>query len=198
MPEAKKEMSCKDKVNDFRKQLKAAGAYLLKVKKEKIEAPVAEDENKSEVLANLTLAYRHIEDASMRMGKVLQHLNGGVSIYDKNVVGSPKEKETPGGAIADDNSVSLYTVIKPVEYPRGVHREIGYTLELTDEQASGFVSGLIEKQEKTEEKIEQEADENQEIVNDQVAEDEADEEEADEEEADEEEAGEDKKKDPVA
>lgn len=32
-----------------------------------------------EVFANLMLSYRHIEDASMRLGKVLQALNGGVS-----------------------------------------------------------------------------------------------------------------------
>jgi hypothetical protein len=39
-------------------------------------------------MANLTLAYRHLEDASMRIGKVKQARNGGESIYDKNVVGS--------------------------------------------------------------------------------------------------------------
>ncbi len=36
-----------------------------------------------EVPANATLAYRHLEDASMRLGKVLQALDGGVSVYDK-------------------------------------------------------------------------------------------------------------------
>ena len=41
-----------------------------------------------ECIANIILAYRHLEDASMRIGKVKQHLNGGESIYDKNVVGS--------------------------------------------------------------------------------------------------------------
>lgn len=29
------------------------------------------------------LAVRHLEDARMRLGKVIQHLSGGVSIYDK-------------------------------------------------------------------------------------------------------------------
>ena len=41
-----------------------------------------------EVFANLTLCYRHLEDASMRLGKVKQFNNGGESVYDKNVVGS--------------------------------------------------------------------------------------------------------------
>lgn len=36
-----------------------------------------------EVPANVTLAYRHLEDASMRLGKALQALDGGVSVYDK-------------------------------------------------------------------------------------------------------------------
>lgn len=37
----------------------------------------------SEVIANTMIAYRHLEDASMRLGKVLQALDGGVSVYDK-------------------------------------------------------------------------------------------------------------------
>jgi hypothetical protein len=41
-----------------------------------------------EIFANLTLCYRHLEDASMRLGKVKQFNNNGESIYDKNVVGS--------------------------------------------------------------------------------------------------------------
>jgi len=45
----------------------------------------------SEVFANLTLCYRHLEDASMRLGKVKQFMNDGESIYDKNVVGSEQK-----------------------------------------------------------------------------------------------------------
>ena len=33
--------------------------------------------------ANAVLAFRHVEDARMRLGKVLQSLQGGVSILDK-------------------------------------------------------------------------------------------------------------------
>jgi hypothetical protein len=36
-----------------------------------------------EARANIMLAYRHLEDASMRLGKVIQALDGGVSVYDK-------------------------------------------------------------------------------------------------------------------
>jgi hypothetical protein len=36
-----------------------------------------------EAAANITIAYRHLEDASMRLGKAVQALDGGVSVYDK-------------------------------------------------------------------------------------------------------------------
>lgn len=37
----------------------------------------------SEMKANIKLAYRHLEDARMRLGKVMQHIQGGVSIFDR-------------------------------------------------------------------------------------------------------------------
>ena len=40
-------------------------------------------ENRGEMLANLTLAYRHLEDASMRLGKAIQAHDGGTSVYDR-------------------------------------------------------------------------------------------------------------------
>ena len=36
-----------------------------------------------EMRANIMLAYRHLEDARMRVGKVLQAADDGVSILDK-------------------------------------------------------------------------------------------------------------------
>ena len=39
--------------------------------------------NPGEVQANIMLAYRAAEDARMRLGKVIQHLGDGVSVYDK-------------------------------------------------------------------------------------------------------------------
>lgn len=37
----------------------------------------------NETRANLTLAYRHLEDARMRLGKAIQAIDGGVSCYDE-------------------------------------------------------------------------------------------------------------------
>ena len=45
--------------------------------------PNIEGEDKGEMIANTILAYRHLEDAAMRLGKALQAMNGGVSIFDK-------------------------------------------------------------------------------------------------------------------
>jgi hypothetical protein len=39
--------------------------------------------SQGEAIANVMLAYRHLEDASMRLGKVIQALDNGVSVYDK-------------------------------------------------------------------------------------------------------------------
>lgn len=80
----------KDEVDETRKFIKELGKRVELMKEYRKGCPEDEGENRSEVMANLTLCYRHIEDASMRLGKVLQHLNGGVSHYDKNVVGDPR------------------------------------------------------------------------------------------------------------
>ena len=39
--------------------------------------------DKSEILANITLAYRHLEDARMRIGKSIQAYDGGTSVYNR-------------------------------------------------------------------------------------------------------------------
>jgi hypothetical protein len=36
-----------------------------------------------EAVENIILAYRHLEDARMRLGKCIQAMDDGVSIYDK-------------------------------------------------------------------------------------------------------------------
>lgn len=36
-----------------------------------------------EAIANIMLAYRHMEDARMRIGKTIQALDGGISVYDR-------------------------------------------------------------------------------------------------------------------
>lgn len=43
-------------------------------------------DNRAEVCANFMLSFRHLEDASMRLGKAIQAIDGGVSVYDKTQV----------------------------------------------------------------------------------------------------------------
>lgn len=40
-------------------------------------------QDQPEMIANLMLCYRHLEDASMRLGKAIQAHDGGKSVYDK-------------------------------------------------------------------------------------------------------------------
>jgi len=48
----------------------------------------------AEMKANIMLAYRHLEDARMRLGKCMQQIQGGVSIYD------PMEKQRREDAVS--------------------------------------------------------------------------------------------------
>ncbi len=62
-----------DRINEARFQVKAVAETVLELKLGL----------SGEAVANIMLAYRHLEDASMRMGKAIQSLDGGVSVYDK-------------------------------------------------------------------------------------------------------------------
>lgn len=66
---------------EIRGQLEIIGNHLLAEQKsaKDVTYDVKEGEDRGEVVANLMLAYRHIEDARMRLGKVYQARNGGIS-----------------------------------------------------------------------------------------------------------------------
>lgn len=87
---AQRELSVKEFTEQIRGQLKEIGRAQLELKRRASMYPAAPivdgaDLN-GEVLANITLAFRHTEDAAMRLGKVLQALNGGESVYDNSGV----------------------------------------------------------------------------------------------------------------
>jgi hypothetical protein len=71
--------------SEIRGEIKKTGAA-VKDRMQYTIATIPENDKADhrEVMANLTLAYRHLEDAAMRMGKVIQANEGGVSIYDQN------------------------------------------------------------------------------------------------------------------
>jgi hypothetical protein len=65
------------KIRDLALELKHDLRYVAE------STPDAQVHDIDEVHANITLAYRHLEDAAMRLGKAIQARDGGVSIYDK-------------------------------------------------------------------------------------------------------------------
>jgi hypothetical protein len=72
-------------INEVRSAIKTL-AFACKAVKTGLmtEAAFTPEEDRPEVLANLTLAYRCLEDASMRCGKAIQARDGGVSVYDRD------------------------------------------------------------------------------------------------------------------
>ncbi len=68
-----------DAMTSLRKTIEDQKVYVLHNKKYISEL---ETGDKGEMMANITLAYRHLEDAKMRVGKVIQAYEGK-SCYDK-------------------------------------------------------------------------------------------------------------------
>lgn len=80
-------MSFEEQGHGLRARIKAI-AYEVKcyIEQARETTPTSDDsfsQNHSEMVANAELSYRHLEDAAMRIGKVLQAHQGGVSILDK-------------------------------------------------------------------------------------------------------------------
>ena len=78
------ESTVKQMCDKLRTDIKQQGFVLLALKTHSVfdgeENYVAQH---GEMKANIMLAYRHLEDARMRVGKILQAADDGVSILDK-------------------------------------------------------------------------------------------------------------------
>jgi len=78
------EQNIKDQSNDLRAEILRIGNAVNALHKHStFSGEQASAGQHSEMHANITLAYRHLEDARMRLGKVIQASEGGVSCYDK-------------------------------------------------------------------------------------------------------------------
>ena len=94
-PEMSKEVFT-DSVNTVRKAIKKEGKFLMDFKAAVMNATLPINADTGEIIANIMLTYRHLEDASMRLGKVLQAVDGGVSVYDKETtIGETKGTNAP-------------------------------------------------------------------------------------------------------
>lgn len=69
----------KETLNGYRSTLKIGVAEATQLKEEVRVADAPEGQDKGEVIANLMLAIRHLEDAAMRFGKAIQAADGGIS-----------------------------------------------------------------------------------------------------------------------
>ncbi len=79
-----RESTTKEMCDKLRVDIKDQGNILLALK---THSDFEKDENyvgqHGEMKANIMLAYRHLEDARMRVGKILQAAGDGISIFDK-------------------------------------------------------------------------------------------------------------------
>lgn len=74
-----------DHFNHYRKDIKAiaGGVKWLKGELAAGKYSMVDGADRGEAIANLMLAYRHLEDASQRLGKAIQAADGGASVYDR-------------------------------------------------------------------------------------------------------------------
>lgn len=73
-----------EKCSEARSFLKAWAKSVIALKAHSVfTEPAVEGQDRGEMIANVVLAYRHMEDAAMRSGKAIQAFDGGISIYDK-------------------------------------------------------------------------------------------------------------------
>lgn len=69
-------------IDALRATIKGIAGSLWELKEAIAKSELLPSENRGETMANAMLSYRALEDASMRLGKVIQARQGGKSIYD--------------------------------------------------------------------------------------------------------------------
>lgn len=96
MPDDKSEIQqdFEDKLTSFRKDIEQIGKQVLELKNHQlfnsariepgiVIKPYSKEADINEMMANIMLTYRKLEDARMRIGKVFQALDGGKSVYNR-------------------------------------------------------------------------------------------------------------------
>ena len=84
MCEDSRQMTFEEICGDLRTQINTEGVRLLDLRSHNVfDGPEGYVGQHGEMIANIMLAYRHLEDARMRVGKILQAAGDGVSILDK-------------------------------------------------------------------------------------------------------------------
>jgi archaellum component FlaC len=75
----------KDKINELRKGVRDIASQVKGLMNDTIFIPanLPKISDSGEMKANIMLSYRCLEDARMRLGKIIQAYDGGTSVYDK-------------------------------------------------------------------------------------------------------------------
>ncbi len=81
---AAEEVPIKKRCDNLRQEIKLTGDTTKSLMQHSVFKGVEAYQGQfDEMKANIMLAYRHLEDARMRVGKILQAAGDGVSILDK-------------------------------------------------------------------------------------------------------------------
>ena len=86
MSDAMQEAAFNERCYQLREQLKELTSKVrgLKAHSSCFEAGLLpKGGDRGEMIANIMLAYRHLEDAAMRLGKAVQAYDGGISVYPR-------------------------------------------------------------------------------------------------------------------
>ena len=78
-----KDLKFEEDCRDLRTHIKEIGERVKSLHHRSTSMQIEVPMDGREMAANTMLAYRHLEDAAMRLGKAIQAFDGGVSIYDK-------------------------------------------------------------------------------------------------------------------
>ena len=82
--ETVQEMKMEDFCEHYRIQIREVGDAVKRLMDHSIfKGEQLFEGQHGEMKANIMLSYRHLEDARMRLGKVIQQIQGGISKYDK-------------------------------------------------------------------------------------------------------------------
>lgn len=82
-PDEHIERTIKDECFDTRKELEGLKVEVIELMEHDVFKSVPPPNQAGEMKANIMLAYRHLEDARMRLGKVVQAYDGGKSVYPR-------------------------------------------------------------------------------------------------------------------
>lgn len=76
-----RELTIEEMATQARAEIEKIGKFVFTMKANSalFQKSTSANADHGEAIANIMLAYRHLEDARMRLGKVFQAMNGGIS-----------------------------------------------------------------------------------------------------------------------